>query len=221
MLKRKNTFKPSLFITLILLLVFSLAIGLPGCAPDAEPTPTPDPTPDPDIDDDNDEDPVAEPLPDTKEVVMIIEGMEETVELTLHESQLGYYIYVDKDNYQVEELNGADKITPVALDPDLPEVFMEINRAENIDPQDKASQLKSELEGEYEEVSQVESVQNPLQGYYLYATQGDQGDDKGVRYYLVEDHQGNSLVIKQQLFMEAWEGHGARFDQMLEEFGIL
>ncbi|RQD73386.1 MAG: hypothetical protein D5R97_09465 [Candidatus Syntrophonatronum acetioxidans] len=219
-MKKRNPIISALYFALLLFLVFSLAVSLPGCAPEEEPapTPTPEPAPDPDIDDDQ----AAEPLPATKEVVMIVEGMEEVVELTLHENQqLGYYIYIDEDRYQVKELNGTDKITPLPPADDLPEVFMEISRAEDISPADKASQLKAELEGNYEEVSEKEEVQSPLQGYYLYAAQGSQWDDLAVRYYLVEDAQGNSLVIKQQLFMETWEGHGARLDQMLEEFGIL
>lgn len=216
-MKKKITFKSAFYLFLILFIVLSLTAGLPGCAPE-EPVPTPEPTPDPDVDD-NDEDPAAE-LPNTKEVVMIIEGMEEVVELTLYQSQLGYYIYVDKNSYQVEKLNGADIITPLAPG-DVPDVFMEISRTEDISPGDKASLLKEELEGEYEEVSEIDSLQSPVQGYYLYASQGDQWDDLLVRFYLMEDDKGNSLVIKQQLFMEAWEGHGARFDTMLEELGIL
>ncbi len=220
-MKRKKLFSTKLVI-LLLLVIFPLVFIMPGCQ-EAELDPSneqgsnlePDPSPD---QNDKDEKEQGMTLPSTKEVVQVLEGMEEKTVMSLHESKLGYYIYIDQERYQLEELNGVDKIIPRAKAENLPEVLMEITREVDKKPQDMASQIKDELKEKYQ-VEFHEEVDNPLESIYLYA-EGKNSDDTVVRYYLVEDSQEGTLVIKQKLFIEAIEGHGIRFDNMLQELII-
>jgi RNA polymerase sigma factor (sigma-70 family) len=43
---------------------------------------------------------------------------------------------------------------------------------------------------------------------------------KVVKYYLIDNGQGGTFVIEQHYFVEASEGHGARFDNMLKQFQV-
>lgn len=220
-MKRKKLFSTKLVI-LLLLVIFPLVFIMPGCQeaeldPNNEQGSNLEPGPCPDQND-KDEEEQGITLPSTKEVVQVLEGMEEKTVMSLHESKMGYYIYIDQERYQLEELNGVDKITPRAKAENLPEVLMEITREVDKKPQDMASQIKDELKEKYQ-VEFHEEVDNPLESIYLYA-EGKNSDDTVVRYYLVEDSQEGTLVIKQKLFIEAVEGHGIRFDNMLQELII-
>ncbi len=219
-MKRKKLFSTKLVI-LLLLVIFPLIFIMPGCQEadldNNEQGSNLKPDPDPEENgNDQDQEEQGMTLPPTKEVVQVLEGMEEKTVMTLHESKLGYYIYIHQERYQLEELDGADKIIPQTKAEGLPEVFMKISQDNNIKPDDVASQVKDELKGKYQVVTH-EEVNSPLESIFIYA---EDDNDTVKRIYLVDNSQGGTLVIKQKLFTEAVEGHGARFDNMLEELII-
>ncbi len=134
----------------------------------------------------------------------------------------GYVIYVDESMYKLVKQDGKDRIVP-KIDPgnNLPEVYMEIQRVADKSPQEIATQLETELRSSFENVDNYGVVKEPIESISLHARAGLKPDSTIVNYYLVDDNQGGTFVIKQQYFLEAAEGHGARFYHMLKEFKIV
>ncbi|MED4970575.1 RNA polymerase sigma factor [Parageobacillus toebii] len=55
---------------------------------------------------------------------------------------------------------------------------------------------------------------------HAHGESGRQWNDEVAKYYLVDNGQGGTFVIEQHYFVEASEGHGARFDNMLKQFQV-
>lgn len=154
-----------------------------------------------------------------KKAFLRIEGMEEEVGLNLQVStSLPYAIYVDKERYRMEKGAERDSILPLwEVDP---EVFMSIQHREEVAVSALAAEIEEELREKYAEANIYREghVEKPLPSYHLYAVNAEAWNDAVERYYLVEDFEGGAFVIRQKLFAEAVEGHGTRFNGMLEEF---
>lgn len=156
-----------------------------------------------------------------KNVTEQIEGTEEEKEYTLQEGQMGYIIYVDESMYTKEVIEGKDRIVPINKAENLPDMFMEISQVEDKTPQEVASQMGTDLKGEYKEFENQGKVEDPLEAIHLSANTGKQADDLYIKYYLVDNTKGGTFIIKQQYILEAAEGHGARFYHMLKEFKVV
>ncbi|MCM8901684.1 hypothetical protein KVG29_10680 [Caldicoprobacter algeriensis] len=118
--------------------------------------------------------------------------------------------------------DGKDRIVP-NVDPgdNLPEVYMEIQRVADKSPQEMAAQIEAELKSSFETVENYGVIEDPVKSISLRARSGLKPNATIVRYYLVDDKQGGTFIIKQQYFLEAAEGHGARFYHMLKEFKVV
>ncbi|AWP29858.1 hypothetical protein [Paenibacillus sp. Cedars] len=156
-----------------------------------------------------------------KTVEQELEGMPETSVDSLHEGA-DYVIYIDESRFKM--VHGADvdriELKEKPTDDRYPEVFMEISQ-EGIAPKAAAERIQGELQ----DYPKVESnlVEEPVQGWEVRAiggTGGKEWDDPVVRYYVFDNGQGGSFVVKQQYFLEASEGFGVRFRNMMEEFHI-
>ncbi|AKL97260.1 hypothetical protein CACET_c38320 [Clostridium aceticum] len=156
-----------------------------------------------------------------KVIVEEIEGMEEQSDVTLQRSKLGYVIYFDEERFALETIDGKDKIAPREQADYVPEVFMEIQHVEGRDVKSLVPEIQKSLEEEYGVSISREEVASPVEGTVLHGTEGRKWDDIVVRCYLVDDTQGGTFVIKQQYFLEAAEGFGHRFNNMLKEFQII
>lgn len=157
-----------------------------------------------------------------KVVTEQMEGMESDVNVTLQEGT-DYVIYFDQAQYAMIDFEGKDRIVFKEELPDIyPDVYMEITQI-NKQPEEVANQIQQELQIEFDNVSDVREVQDPYVSFMIYAignTGGYEWDDPFVRYYIFSNENGGSFIVQQQFFLEAEEGHGARFDLMLEEFHI-
>lgn len=164
---------------------------------------------------------IKEILAPEKVIVQDIEGQKEDTKVNLNEGP-GYVIYVDEEMYRLVKQDGKDRIVP-KLEPsnNLPEVYMEIQRVANKSPQEMAAQLERELKSSFETVENYGLVKDPIESIELHARSGLKPDSIVVTYYLVDDKHGGTFVIKQQYFLEAAEGHGARFYHMLKEFKVV
>lgn len=98
---------------------------------------------------------------------------------------------------------------------------MEIQRVAGKSPQELAAQLEAELKSSFETVDNYGPVSDPIEAISLHARSGLKPDSTVVQYYLVDDNSGGTFVIKEQYFLEAAEGHGARFYHMLKEFKVV
>ena len=99
---------------------------------------------------------------------------------------------------------------------------MEISQDRDSTPEELAVRFEEELKADFSKVDAAREVTEPVEGIYIHAIDGGtQWDDEVVNYYLVDNTQGGTFIIKQKYFLEAAEGHGARFYHMLEEFVIV
>ncbi|OIJ12283.1 hypothetical protein BKP35_10785 [Anaerobacillus arseniciselenatis] len=156
-----------------------------------------------------------------KTVTEQIEGIENESDVSLHEGQAGYVIYFDKEMYSMIDVEGKDRIIFNEELPEIyPEVYMEISQTEE-SALNLATKMYEQLQQQYPKVLEVDEVEWPIESFVVHAVGGTGGyewDDPVVRYYFFSNEQGGSFVVKQKYFLEAGEGHGARFEHMLEQF---
>ncbi len=158
----------------------------------------------------------ANQLESHKTATLLIEGMEEEIELQLQVSSLyPYAIYLDQERYHQEEREGRDYITD-RRETDF-DVFMAIWHREGVEISALYPEIKAELQESYAGVQDLGWVEDPLPARKLFASEGDAWDSTVERYYLLEDFTDGVFVIQQKLFLEALEGHGRRFDGLLDE----
>ena len=150
-----------------------------------------------------------------------IEGTDKNTTVNLKESSMNYIIYVDEKHYSMLKEYGKDKIVAKVKAANAPEVFMTIEEVKDKTPQVIASEIEKELNTTYPNVKIKGIVSDPIKGLFIHAYSGTKWNSAVINYYLVDNTKGGTFVIKQQLFLEAEEGHGARLDNMLKEFKIV
>lgn len=156
-----------------------------------------------------------------KSITQQLEGTKEQSNVALEESPMKYIIYIDEERYTMKHLEGKDIITANIKAENAPEVFMEIQQVKDKKPEVIASELQKELTGKYDKVENKGAVNSPVKGILIYASSGSEWNSPIIKYYLVDNTEGGTFVIKQQLFLEASEGHGVRLDNMLKDFKII
>lgn len=158
-----------------------------------------------------------------KEIIQSIEGHEEETDVNLQEGKDSkYIIYIDEERYKLVEGEESDIITTrEPLEERYPEVSMEIKQFTDITPQEMVSTLETELTSAYTKVTGIESVTKPLEGFKLHGISGSEWDSPVTNVYVIDNKNGGSFVITEKYFLEAAEGHGARFYAMLQEFEIV
>lgn len=168
-----------------------------------------------------------------KDVELDIEGQKESTHVELEANEeLRYVIYVDQSRYKLVEGETSDKIiTDPPLEDSYPEVSMEITRKEGTDKEEVIQAIKQEIADLDMDITAEEVVDTPLHATKISAIgkgytnehgkTGTQWDTPVHRYYVTDDESGQFFVIKSVYFLEAAEGHGARFHSMLESFEIV
>ncbi|WP_020618844.1 hypothetical protein [Paenibacillus daejeonensis] len=158
-----------------------------------------------------------------KQVQVEVEGQKEETQQELHQDEESrYVIYYDVDRYKLIEGEHQDMITTKEPLPDMyPEVSLTIDQALDVSPAQVAAQVAEQLQSEFAEVSAPEQIQEPVEGYVVHAIDGNEWDSPVTRVYLVDNGKSGTFVLQAKYFLEAAEGHGARFEQMLGEFQVL
>ncbi|MFC4023429.1 hypothetical protein ACFOUV_06270 [Oceanobacillus longus] len=163
-----------------------------------------------------------------------LEGEKEDTNVQLETNEeLRYVIYIDEDRYKMIEGETSDRIE--TLDPlpeQFPEVYMEITRVEDATTEEVVEAIKQEINNDKDmEFRREESVTEPIEAEMIqgmgleytneFGKTGHQWDTPIHRYYVTDEDEGQVFVIKQVYFLEAAEGHGARFHYMLESFQVV
>ena len=158
-----------------------------------------------------------------KEVSQNIEGKDEKTEVILNEGKDSeYIIYIDETRYKMTKSGDTDIITTIEPLPEkYPEVSMEIKQVANEKPDDLVKKLETELKNDFPELREIENVTDPVEGFLLHGAAGNQADSKIVHAYVISNEKEGSFIITGNYFLEAAEGHGARFHRMLESFEIV
>lgn len=158
-----------------------------------------------------------------KEIIQGIEGQDEETEVTLNEgADSEYVIYIDETRYKMVNGEETDIITTIEPLPEkYPEVSMEITQVADKKPEDLVKELEAEFKKDFPELRDIETVTEPVEGFLLHGLNGNSWDSKVVHAYVISNGKEGSFIIKENYFLEAAEGHGARFHHMLETFEIV
>ncbi|KAA0955905.1 hypothetical protein FQ087_15110 [Sporosarcina sp. ANT_H38] len=159
----------------------------------------------------------------TKEVIQSIEGTDEATSVNLNEgANSEYIIYVDETRYKMINGEKADVITTIEPLPEkYPKVTMEVRQVADQIPEDLVKKIEAELKRDFPELEAVKTVTEPVEGYLLHGLNGSDWDAKVVHAYVISNGKDGSYIITENYFLEAAEGHGARFHHMLESFEIV
>lgn len=158
-----------------------------------------------------------------KEIIQSIEGQDEETDVHLNEgTNSDYVIYLDETRYKMMNGEDSDIITTIEpLPAQYPEVTMEIKQVADETPEDLVSKIETELKKDFPELRAVETVTEPVEGFWLHGVAGSDAKSKVVTAYVISNGKQGSFVITENYFLEAAEGHGARFHHMLESFEIV
>lgn len=158
-----------------------------------------------------------------KVVKQSIEGMDEEIQMNLNEGNRSEYVmYIDEERYKLIHGEKSDVITPLHPVPEnYPEVTMEIKQVPNEKPEELVVKFGDELKKDFPELQDAIEVTAPVKGYELHGAAGNEANSKIVHAYVISNGKGGSFVITQHYFLEAAEGHGARFHHMLKTFKIV
>jgi len=162
-----------------------------------------------------------------KTIVEQIEGNDEKTDVKIEgnipadATEVGYVIYFDQERYRMEKGPDGDRIVMKEQPANIPPVYMEIRQVKGQRPAAVAREIERQLKAEFPNVQAFGEVTEPLPAIHYYANSGSNWNSTVVKYYLFDNTKGGTFVVKQQLFLEASEGHGVRFDNMLKEFKII
>lgn len=185
-------------------LVLFLVTFLPERAPTAEP-------------------PVSaeEPVPISEPVLLRLDG-EDVGAFHLYQPSIseerGFVLYVNQESYHCREEDGVYLVEPLFAPPsELPPCRLEIVQRAYVSPQYAAEQAAVKLRETYAEVSDI--TENRVLGWLtVSASDGTAWDDAQADVYVVSDCQGGAYILTARYFMEATEGHGVRFRDMVGTF---
>ena len=158
-----------------------------------------------------------------KNIVQEIEGNKEKTDINLQTpSSTDYVIYVDEERYVFVDGEESDMITmknpPVG---NYPEVSMKIKQVINKTPEDVIKDLETSISEEYNTFHKPEEIREPIVGWTLMGLKGQNWDSEVIKIYVLSNGKQGSFIITQKYFLEAAEGHGVRFDEMVKEFHLI
>ena len=157
-----------------------------------------------------------------KKVIEEYEGMPEEKDIVLQDTESGYIIYIDEERYKLVQKGNQDIIVPkVPLEERYPEVSMSIQQMEGVLPEQVIAEQQQLLAEKYDKVEEPVQVTEPLEATLIAAKDGQSWDSPVVKVYVLPNGYGGSFVITEKYFLEAAEGHGARFYYMLEQFMLV
>jgi hypothetical protein len=158
-----------------------------------------------------------------KQVSINVEGNIEITDVIFQEGkEAEYVIYIDEEKYKFTRGEKSDVITTKEpLEEKYPEVSMTIEQFKHKSPQEMLDILETKLAVEYTKISVTESVTEPVEGFTLHGISGSKWNSPVTNVYVIDNKNGGSFVITEKYFLEASEGHGARFNSMLKQFKII
>ena len=131
----------------------------------------------------------------------------------------GFAIYYDTERYTMTEENGVTYIRFVT-DNDLPPCEMEIKHIPGVTPEDAADAARKEMEESWDRVSELRNLEN-REGFVFAYYAGTSWDSAcGDAFFLSDGHNG-CFQLTSRYFIEATEGHGTRFAQMVQTFEVI
>jgi hypothetical protein len=159
-----------------------------------------------------------------KQVEVNIEGDKEDQNARLETNatdEMGYVIYIDAERYTFESKAGMDVVGAKDFPTGYPPVRMEISQRAEQSAQSAYDALVKQAQADYDRAEGMGGVDAPVKGLWIHAIDDGGGEAAVENIYIVDNTRGGCFVIRAKLFLEAEEGHGARFYAMLETFEVV
>lgn len=131
----------------------------------------------------------------------------------------GFAIYYDTESYIMTEENGVTYIRFIT-DNELPPCEMEIKYIPGVAPEDAAEAAKQEMEQSWDSVSEVRNLET-REGFAFAFSAGTSWDSACGDAFFLSDGRDGCFRITARYFVEAMEGHGVRFAQMVQTFEVI
>ena len=131
-----------------------------------------------------------------------------------------FILYVDEESYRQVVKDGVYTIEPLANMGNLPVCSLEISRQPDISLEDAAKLAAETLAETYATVSAPQEAAI-AEGLLVTGSNGLTWDAEQAEVYLVDDRQGGVFILVSRYFLEAAEGHGARFADMIGTFEVV
>ena len=133
-----------------------------------------------------------------------------------------FLIYVNEEQFSISEENGLYRIK--SNDP-LPEGFpdcgLDILHLSGTSPAAAKETAAEALNARYEEVFSEEETAVLPESLYLRASGGTDWDSEQAELWFVDDGQGGTFALTSRYFLEAEEGMGIRFRDMVSSFRVV
>jgi len=168
------------------------------------------------------------PDPDVARLVLPERGREiGTLRLLSFSSQpqeeaVDFLIYVNEEQFSVREENGLYSIRNInSLPENFPELGLDILHLPSLAPDAARADAENALKERYAGVTTEEMAAALPGSLYLRASAGTDWDSEQAELWFVEDGQGGTFVLSARYFLEAEEGMGARFRDMVSSFRVV
>ncbi|TYQ16570.1 UNVERIFIED_CONTAM: putative pyrroloquinoline-quinone binding quinoprotein [Acetivibrio alkalicellulosi] len=138
----------------------------------------------------------------------------------LIESDKGYVIYIDENHYKMLTGDTPDKIVPIdwkKSDDINSYAYMEIQHIKDKNTSEVLDSIKTQIKNVHNITVSEDKVDSPVAGWKLsFSTEYRQ-----EVYYVIDNENNGSFLIKQLYSLDELESHGANFDNMLNSFAII
>lgn len=135
------------------------------------------------------------------------------------EKAVDFLIYVNEEQFSIYEENGLYSIRSNHPLPDnFPELGLDILHLPGMEPGAARAEAEEALKGRYKEVTSEELYAALPGSLYLRASAGTDWGSEQAELWFVSDGQGGSFTLTARYFLEAEEGMGGRFRDMVSSF---
>lgn len=134
------------------------------------------------------------------------------------ETEPGFVLWVDEERYQVTETEEAFRVWPLNWDGTLPDCDLTVRHLPETPPETAAEEVRAALAADYAETGEPAET---TAGLLVTASDGTAWNDRQAEVHIRSDGRAGSFTITIRYFTEAAEGHGARFQAMLETFAVV
>lgn len=138
------------------------------------------------------------------------------------EDAVDFLIYVNEEQFSIREENGLYSIRSTnPLPENFPELGLDILHLPGSAPDAARADAEDALKSRYAEVSSEEMAAVLPGSLYLRAGAGTDWDSEQMELWFVSDGQGGTFVLTARCFLEAEEGMGMRFRDMVSSFRVV
>lgn len=139
-----------------------------------------------------------------------------------------FLIYVNEEQFHMQEENGIFRLRSTYPLPDnFPECGMDIFHLSDTSPSQAKLEAEDALKDHYPEMSSEELAAALPGSLYLRASESLEQDSEEIwnaeqaELWFVDDGQGGTFVLTARYFLEAEEGMGRRFRDMVSSFRVV